>query len=50
VDIVDSDKEIVVSAELPGVTEKDVEVSLACDILTIKGEKRSEHTGGFLGP
>jgi HSP20 family protein len=43
VDIDESDKEIVVSAELPGITEKDVEVSLAGDILTIKGEKRSEH-------
>jgi HSP20 family protein len=43
VDIDENDKEIVVSAELPGVTEKDVEVSLAGDILTIKGEKRSEH-------
>ena len=43
VDIDENDKEIVVSAELPGVTEKDVEVSLAGDILTIKGEKRSQH-------
>ena len=43
VDIDENDKEIVISAELPGVTEKDVEVSLAGDILTIKGEKRSQH-------
>ena len=43
VDIDENEKEVVVSAELPGVTEKDVEVSLAGDILTIKGEKRSEH-------
>jgi HSP20 family protein len=43
VDINETDKEIVISAELPGVTEKDVEVSLAGDMLTIKGEKRSQH-------
>ena len=43
IDIEENDKEIVVLAELPGVTEKDVEVSLAGDVLTIKGEKRSQH-------
>jgi HSP20 family protein len=43
VDINENEKEIVVSAELPGVTEKDIEVSLAGDLLTIKGEKRFEH-------
>ena len=32
-----------VTAELPGVTDKDVEVSLAGDILTIRGEKKAEH-------
>ena len=39
----ENDKEIVASAELRGVTEKDVEVGLAGDIPTIKGEKRSWH-------
>lgn len=33
---------IVVEAELPGVDEKDVTVTLANGILTIKGEKRQE--------
>lgn len=42
VDIDETDKEMVITAELPGVSDKDVEVSLAGDILTIKGEKRSE--------
>jgi HSP20 family protein len=40
VDIDETDKELIVTAELPGVRDKDVEVSLAGDILTIKGEKR----------
>ena len=39
----DTGKEMVVKAELPGVTEKDVEVNLAGDVLTIKGEKKAEH-------
>jgi HSP20 family protein len=41
-DIGESEKEIKVRAELPGVEEKDVEVMLADDLLTIKGEKRVE--------
>lgn len=42
VDLVEEDKELVVTAELPGVDEKDVEVTLDQGILTIRGEKKSE--------
>jgi HSP20 family protein len=42
IDLDENDKEMVVSAELPGVTDKDIEVSLAGDVLTIKGEKKTE--------
>ena len=42
VDVVDNDKEIKVTAELPGLDEKDIEVSIAEDSLTIKGEKKKE--------
>ena len=42
VDIDETDKEMVITAELPGVSDKDVEVSLVGDVLTIKGEKKSE--------
>jgi HSP20 family protein len=31
------------TVELPGVDEKDIDVSLVGDQLTIKGEKKSEH-------
>jgi len=31
-----------VTAELPGVSEKDIDISLADEILTIRGEKKSE--------
>lgn len=36
------DKEIVVTAELPGVEEKDLDISITKDTLTIKGEKKTE--------
>jgi HSP20 family protein len=42
VDVTETDKEVRVSAELPGVDEKDVDVSLAEDTITIKGEKKAE--------
>jgi len=37
-----SDKEVRISAELPGMDEKDVEILVDDDVLTIRGEKRSE--------
>jgi HSP20 family protein len=43
VGIDETEKELVITAELPGVTEKDVEVNLAGDVLTIRGEKKAEH-------
>ncbi len=42
IDVVDTDKEIKVSAELPGMDDKDIEVSLTGEVLTIKGEKKEE--------
>ena len=38
----ESAKEITVTAELPGLDEKDVEVTVTSDLLTIKGEKKEE--------
>jgi len=42
VDVRETDKEIVVTAELPGLGEKDIEVELTDDGLSIRGEKKSE--------
>lgn len=42
VDVREDEKEVTVKAELPGMDEKDVEVSLTDSGLTIKGEKRAE--------
>ncbi|HQP29278.1 MAG TPA: Hsp20/alpha crystallin family protein, partial [Syntrophales bacterium] len=36
------EKEVVVKAELPGIDEKDLDVSLSEHALTIKGEKKEE--------
>lgn len=41
-DIVESENEIRISAELPGLEQKDVKVELVQDVLTISGEKKSE--------
>lgn len=42
VDVSETDKEITVEAELPGVEENELDLSLADDVLTIKGEKKQE--------
>ncbi len=42
VEISDNEKEIRVTAEVPGLDEKDIEVLLDDGVLTLKGEKRSE--------
>ncbi len=41
-DVSDSEDAIEISAELPGIDEKDVDLSLSDGILTIKGEKKTE--------
>jgi HSP20 family protein len=38
----ETEKELRVTAELPGVTEQDIDVSLDDDVLTIRGEKKFE--------
>jgi HSP20 family protein len=42
VEFFENDKEIRVTADVPGLDEKDVEVILEDDVLTIRGEKKSE--------
>jgi HSP20 family protein len=43
IDLVENEKDIVISAELPGLDEKDFEVTVAGDVLTLKGEKKLQH-------
>jgi HSP20 family protein len=42
VEISDNDKEIKVTAEVPGLEEKDIEILLDDGVLTLRGEMRSE--------
>lgn len=42
IDVSETDDAIEISAELPGIDEKDVDVEVADNVLTIKGEKKSE--------
>lgn len=42
-DVKETDKEIAVEAELPGLDEKDVSLTIANGVLTIQGEKKLEH-------
>jgi HSP20 family protein len=41
-DVTETDKEIEITAELPGLEEKDVQVNVADNLLTIRGEKNAE--------
>ncbi len=43
VDVYETKDELVVKAELPGVSEKDIHLSITGDMLTLKGERRWEH-------
>ena len=40
----ETDKAVTVSAELPGLSEKDVQVEIAHGVLSIRGEKKAERT------
>jgi HSP20 family protein len=41
-DVAETDKDVEITAELPGLEEKDVQVNIADNVLTIKGEKKAE--------
>lgn len=42
IDIADNGKELKIAVELPGMDEKDIDVSITRDALTIRGEKKDE--------
>lgn len=41
-DVIDRDAEFLIRAEMPGIDKKDINVSLADNLLTIKGQSKSE--------
>src|SRR5206468_11625279 len=42
-DVTETEKELEVTAELPGMEEKDVDITLTDGVLTIRGEKKTDH-------
>lgn len=42
VDVAETPDKVVVKAEVPGIEAKEIDISLSGDVLTIKGEKKSE--------
>ena len=40
IDITEDEKEMRITAELPGIDEKDLQIEIVNDVLTIKGEKK----------
>jgi HSP20 family protein len=43
IDVKETDKEIIIAAELPGTNEKDISLTLQNGVLTIQGEKTVEY-------
>jgi HSP20 family protein len=41
-DLSETDKDIEITAELPGLEEKDIQLNVADNVLTIRGEKKNE--------
>ena len=42
-DVTETEKELEITAELPGLEEKDVDITLSDGVLTIRGEKKADH-------
>ncbi len=42
VDVAETPEKVTVKAELPGIEPKNIDISMVGDVLTIKGEKKSE--------
>jgi HSP20 family protein len=45
IEVVENENEFVLTAELPGLEEKDFHVEVHGKVVTLRGEKRSERTG-----
>jgi len=42
INLEETDKELIVTADLPGIEAKDVDITLENNVLTLKGERKSE--------
>lgn len=46
VDVIETDDELVIEADLPGMVSKDIDISMASNVLTIRGEKKAPERKG----
>ena len=44
IDVIENPESYTVECDLPGIDQKDIDVTVAAGVLTIKGEKKSEQT------
>jgi HSP20 family protein len=44
IDVIEHPESFAVECDLPGIDQKDIDISIASGVLTIKGEKRAEQT------
>jgi len=47
VDVIEKDGNLILMASLPGMTEKDIELKVEGQVLTIKGERKSQEAAGY---
>jgi len=43
IDVIENTNDYTVACELPGLDQKEIDVSIASNVLTIKGQKKDEH-------
>lgn len=43
IDVIEEEKQFVIKADVPGVPPKDIKISMNQNVLTIEGERESEH-------
>ena len=46
VDILEKDGQMILRCEIPGISEKDIDLKLEGNVLTLKGEKKLDHEEG----
>lgn len=43
IDVIEEEKQFVIKADIPGVSTKDIKINMNQNVLTIEGERESEH-------
>jgi len=48
VDVMEKDGNLQLMASIPGMTDKEIEIKIEGQVLTIKGERKSQETAGYI--